>query len=85
MGHLHMRIQGLQWTKDKLPDTDLEDKITTNLVYGTTVESSTTKGGKIYAYICGRLPTTSNRANRYIYVIYVYDCNVILTVPYIST
>ena len=27
MGHLHMRRQGLQSTKEKPPDTDLEDKI----------------------------------------------------------
>ena len=41
MGHLHMRRQGLKSTKDKPPDTDLEEKITVNVVYYTTVEPST--------------------------------------------
>ena len=27
MGNLHMRRQGLQYSKEKPPDTDLEDKI----------------------------------------------------------
>ena len=67
--------QGLQLTKEKPPDTDLEN----NVVYFTTVEPSTTKEGKIYSDLCGRLPTTSNREKKYIYVMYVYDCNAILT------
>ena len=79
MGHFHIRRQGLKLTKQKPPDTDLEDNITTNLVYCTTVEPSTTKEGKIYSYICRRLPTTSSMGNKYIYVMYVYDCNAILT------
>ena len=79
MGHLHMRRQGLQSTKEKPPDTDLENKITTNVVYFTTVEPSTTKEGKIYSDLCRRFPTTSSRGNKYIYAIYVYDCNAIIT------
>ena len=43
MGHLHMRIQGLQQTKEKPNDTDLEDKIKTNVVYCTNADPSTTK------------------------------------------
>ena len=43
-----MRRQGLQWTKEKPTDTDLEDKTKKNVVYCTTVEPSTTKEGKIY-------------------------------------
>ena len=38
------------------------------------------KEDKIYSYICGRLPTTSSRGNKYIYVMYVYECNAILTI-----
>ena len=79
MQHLHMRRQGLQPTKEKPPDTDLEDKIKTNVVYWTTVEPRTTKEGKIYSDLCGRFPTTSSMGNKYIYIMYVYDCNVILT------
>ena len=48
MGHFHTRRQGLQSTKDKPRDTDLEDKITINVVYCTTVEPSRTKEVKIY-------------------------------------
>ena len=47
MGQLHMRKHGLQSTKEKPPDTDLEDKIKMNVVYFTTVDPSTTKEGKI--------------------------------------
>ena len=80
MGHLHMIIQGLQSTKEKTPYTYLEDNITMNVVYCTTLEPSTTKEGKIYSDLCGCFPTTSIRRNKYIYVMYVYACNTILTI-----
>ena len=79
MGHLHTRRQGLQSTKEKPPDTDLEDNIKTNVVYCTTVEPRTTKEGNIYSYLCGSFPTTSSRGKEYIYEMYVYAFNVILT------
>ena len=79
MAHLHMRIQELQSTKEKPPDTYLEYKTKTNVVFCTTVDPGTTKKGKFYSYLCGRLPTTSSRVNKYIYVMYVYDFNTILT------
>ena len=77
-----MRRQGLKSTKEKPPDTDLEENIKTNVVYYTTVDPSTTQEGKIYSYLCGILPTTSSRGNKYIYkyIMYVYDCNTILTI-----
>ena len=75
MGHLHIRIQGLQLIKDKPPYIDLEDKIKMNVVYCTTVDPNTTKEGKIYSDLCGRFPTTSSRGNKYIYIMYVYGCN----------
>ena len=75
-----MRRQGLKWTKEKLPNTDLMDKIKANVVYFTTVEPSTTKEGKyILRYMRTFTHTTSIRGNKYIYVMYVYDCNAILT------
>ena len=80
MGHLHIRIQGLQLTKEKPPYTELEYNIKTNVVYCTTVEPSTTKEGKIYSDICRRFPTTSSRGNKYISVMFVYDCNAIQTI-----
>ena len=43
MGHLQMGIQGLKSTKEKSPDTDLEEKSKKNVVFCTTVEPNTTK------------------------------------------
>ena len=51
-----------------------------NVLFCTTVDSSTTKEGKIYSYLCGRFPTTSSWGNKYIYIMYVYDYNAILTI-----
>ena len=79
MGHLHMRRQGLQSIKEKAPDTDLKDNITTDVLYCTNVDPRTNKEGKIYSDLCGRFPTTSSRGNKNIYVMYVYDFNAILT------
>ena len=79
MGHIQMRRKGLQPTKEKTPDTYLEDKKKTDLVFCTTVYPRTTKEGKIYLELCGSFPTTSIRGNKYIHVIYAYDCNEILT------
>ena len=50
-----------------------------NIVYFTAVEPSTTKERKIYSDLCRRFHTTSIRGNKYIYVMYVNDCNDILT------
>ena len=41
--------------------------------------TSTTKEGKPYSDLYGRFPITSNKGNKYIYVMNVYDCNAILT------
>ena len=79
MGHLNMRIQGIQSTKEKPTSIDLEENIKTNGVFFTTVDPTTTEEGKIYSDICGRPPNTSSRGNKYIYVMYVYECNVIIT------
>ena len=76
--YLYIRIQGLKSTRETPPDTDLEDKIK-NTVFYTTLDPSTTKEGNIYSDLCGWFPTTSSRGNRYTYVIYVYDCNALLT------
>ena len=79
MGHIHIRRQGLQSTKDKPPDTDPEDKIKTNVVFCTTVDSSTTNEGRIYSDLCRRFPKTSSKENKYIYFMYIYYFNAILT------
>ena len=74
-----MRRKGIHSTKEKPLDTDLEDKSKTNEVFCTTLDPSTTKEGKIYSDLCRRFPTTSGRGNKYIYSMYVYDWNAILT------
>ena len=43
------------------------------------MDPSTTKEGKFYSDLCGIFPITSNKRNKYIYVMYIYDCNNILT------
>ena len=43
MGHLYMIRQGLQSTKEKPPDTDLEDNVKMDIVYCKNVDPSTTK------------------------------------------
>ena len=73
-----MRIKGLQSTREKPPDTDLEDNSKTDVAFCTTVEPITTKEGGIYSYLCGRFSITSIRGNKYIYVMYAYDCKAIL-------
>ena len=75
-----MRRQGLKSTKETPPDTDLKDNIKTNVLYFTTVDPITTKEGKIYSDLCRRFPTISSRGDKYIYVMYVYGCNAIITI-----
>ena len=78
MGNIHMRRKGLKSTRDKTQDTDLEYKRKTNVVFCTTVDPGTTKESKLYSYLCKHFPTTSSIGNKYIYGMYVYDCNTIL-------
>ena len=72
MDHLHMKIQGVKPTR-KTPDTYLEENIKTNLVFCITIKPSVIHEGKIYSELCGRFPIITNKGNRYIYVIYVYN------------
>ena len=60
MGHLYMRRKGLQSKKVKPPDTDMEDKIKTNVAFCATVDLRTTKEGNVYSDLCGKLITTSS-------------------------
>ena len=79
MGHLHMRRQGLQSTRNKQTYTYLEDKCNTNLFFCTTVDPSIMKEVKSYSNLCWRFPIISSKGNLYIYVIYACGCNSILT------
>ena len=55
------------------------ENIKTNVVFLKMLDPRTTKERKIYSDLCERFPTTSSRGNKYIYVMYMYDCNAILT------
>ena len=48
-------------------------------IFCTTVDPSETKEGKIYSDLCRSLLITFKKINKYIYVMYVYDCDDILT------
>ena len=37
------------------------------------MDPSITKEGKIYSDLCGRLPVTSNKVNKYIYAMHLYN------------
>ena len=78
MGHLQIIRQGLQSTRNKTPNTELEDKFNTNVFFCTIVYPITSQEGNIYSNLCGRFPITSNKSNKYISIMYVYDCNAIM-------
>ena len=69
----------LKSTKEKPTDKKLKYKSKTNIEFCKTVDPSTTQEGKTYSYRCGRSPTTSNKGNTPIYLIFIYDCNASLT------
>ena len=56
MIQLHMRIQGLQPTKEKPTDANLEGKSKTIVVFCTTIYPSTNKEGKIYSELADGSP-----------------------------
>ena len=64
MGNLHMRRQVTKPTGKKPTYTDLEDKCNVNVGFCTTVEPITSKEGKIYSELCGRLSITTNKINK---------------------
>ena len=76
-----MKIIGVKSTRNKALDMDISDNNKTNLVFCVTVDPIEYNQGKIYSNICEHLPNMSNKVNRYIYAIYLYDCNAILTPP----
>ena len=56
MVHLNMRRKGLQSTREKPIDINLEYKRKINLLFCTTMEPSTTTEGGVYSDICVRFP-----------------------------
>ena len=76
-----MKIQGVKSIMKKVPYIDLSNNRKNNLVFFVAVDPSDTNKGKISSDICRHFPIISNKVNRYIYVIYVYDLNEILTTP----
>ena len=64
IGHLHMRIQVLKSTINKPPDTDLEAKCKTYVVFYTTLDPSTKKKGKFTLnYANGSQSNPANEIN----------------------
>ena len=79
MGQPHIIRQELKSIREKPPDTYLEDKSKKNVMFCTSVDPSTTKEENFYSVLCKRIPATSRIGNKYIYIMYVYGCNAILT------
>ena len=53
-------------------------KLQYQCIFCTTVDPSETKEGKIYSDLCRSLLITFKKINKYIYVMYVYECNAIM-------
>jgi hypothetical protein len=74
MGHLNQRRQNIRSTskapieKQPTPDTDLGTK--THLVYAVVVDQ-----GQLNTDLTGKFPVRSSKANYYVMVCYIYDCN----------
>ena len=79
MLHLHIRKQVLKTTKEKPPDIDLEENSKTKVLFCTAVNPRTKKYGGNILRSMRMLPITSSRVNKYIYVMYKYGYNDILT------
>ena len=45
------------------------------------MDPSTTQERKMYSDLCRQFPIITSKVNRYIYVMYVYDCNAIMKNP----
>ena len=74
-----MKRHGVKSTRKKSLDTDLSDNKNTKLVFCFKIDPNDSNYGKIYSDIYRLLPIMPNKGNIYIYVMYVYDCNTILT------
>ena len=81
-GHMHQTIKNLKSTKPQDPRTLQElpmkplvqrtNTVFTNIIY---------HKRQIATYLTGKFPVTSNRVNKYIFVLYDYDSNCILIRP----
>ena len=69
----------MQPTREKPPYIDLEYKRKANIVFCTNLDPSTTNERKIYPDLCRLFLIILSRGNKYIYVMYRYYCNTILT------
>ena len=81
MGHIHIKRQGAKSTSNTTPYTDLGDHTKTNLECYVTNDPNVTHEGKLCSDLCALFSIISNKGNRYIYVMYLYDFNSILTAP----
>jgi hypothetical protein len=80
MGHMNQRRQNIRSTsrapaeKQQPPDKDLGTK--TRLVYAVIVDQ-----GQLYTDLTGKFPVRSSKANSYVMVCYIYDCNYVKVIP----
>jgi hypothetical protein len=80
MGHMHQRRQNIRSTSktpvEDVPKTDTNLGTKTHLVYAVLVDQ-----GQLYTDLTGKFPVRSSKANSYVMVCYVYDCNYVKVVP----
>jgi hypothetical protein len=81
MGHMNQKRQNIRSTSKREDVTsDLDDvSVTpvstgekTNLVYAVVIDQ-----GQLYTDLTGRFPVRSSKGNRYVMIVYSYDCNYI--------
>ena len=81
-GHMHQTINNIKSTKTQELNTPEEELMKLlvqrkNTVFTKIIDHKR----KIATYLTGKFPVTSNRGNKYLFVIYYYDINCILIRP----
>ena len=81
-GHMHQTRKNIKSTKQQEPVRQEDPSIKplaqrTNTVFTKIIDHKR----KIATYLIGKFPVTSNRGNKYIFVLYEYNINIILIRP----
>eukprot|EP00978_Attheya_sp_CCMP212_P021146 scaffold61395_cov46-Attheya_sp.AAC.2 len=77
---MHQTRQGIRSTKPRSDDTQspIIQENKTNTVYLAIIDPKD-PSGNIYTDLCGRFPILSAQGNQYIFILYDYDSNAILS------